>query len=193
MALLDIRKFPDPILREVAKPIEEFGPELKRLVSDMADTMFDEPGIGLAATQVGVSRHLFILDATIFEHGGPRAERPAEGAPPREIRVFINAEVTLEEGEQTDMEGCLSFPGIFADVTRPKRVGMRALDIEGKPFEVVVEDLPARALLHELDHLEGRLLIDYMSPLKRRFVKREAERGYPNAEKNRDARDSAQG
>ncbi len=192
MAVLDIRKFPDPILREPAKPVASFGADLKKLVADMADTMFDEPGIGLAATQVGESLHLFILDASIFDTARKRSEAP-ERAADGKIRVFINAQVTLQEGEQNDMEGCLSFPGIFAEVTRPKRVGMRALDIDGKPFEVIVEDLPARALLHELDHLEGRLLIDYMSPLKRRFVKREAERGFPNAEKNRDARDSAQG
>ncbi|MBI3070900.1 MAG: peptide deformylase [Deltaproteobacteria bacterium] len=192
MAVLDIRKFPDPILREHAKRVTSFGADLKKLVADMADTMFDEPGIGLAATQVGESLHLFILDASIFDTSRQRGE-PAEIAGGEKIRVFINAEVTLEEGDQTDMEGCLSFPGIFAEITRPKRVGMRALDIDGKPFEVVVDALPARALLHELDHLEGRLLIDYMSPLKRRFVKREADRGFPNAEKNRDARDSAQG
>jgi peptide deformylase len=192
MALLDIRKFPDPVLRETAKAVTEFGADLKKLIADMAETMFNEPGVGLAAPQVGVSLNLFIIDASLFEKGRKRADSDdakADG----QIRVFINAEVTLEEGEQTDMEGCLSFPGIFADITRPKRVGMRAIEIDGKPFEIVVEDLPARALLHELDHIEGRLLIDYMSPLKRRFVKREAERGFPNAEKNRDARDSAQG
>lgn len=185
MALLAIRKFPDPILREAARPIGGFGDDLAALVRDMTETMFHEPGVGLAAPQVGVSKHLFIVDEAIFS--GQRDEKDYA------VRVFINSKVTLSEGEQTDMEGCLSFPGVFEEITRPRRIAVCAQDLTGKPFELVVEGLPARAILHEVDHLEARLIIDYMSPLKRRFVRREADRGFPNAEKNREARDSIPG
>lgn len=186
MARLPIRLYPDPILRKIAEPVARFDDDLKKLVRDMTETMFDEPGLGLAATQIGVSLHLFIVDETVFV-----GRRDAGAADPRRVRVFINSIVTMTEGEQTDIEGCLSFPGVFEEILRPQKVGVRAYDLDGKPFNVVVENLAARALSHEIDHLEARLMIDYVSPLKRRFIKREAERGFPNAARNREARNES--
>ena len=168
MAILDIRKFPDPVLRKVAAPVERFDDELTQIVTDMAETMYAEPGVGLAAPQVGISLRLFIGDGTIFGF--------EEGT----TVVFANPEILSSEGEQEGDEGCLSFPGIYERVDRPNRCRVRAQDIHGVPFELDCEGLGCRAIFHELDHLEGRLMIDYLSPLKRQLVRKEAKKGYPN-------------
>ena len=162
MALRQILKFPDPRLREKSRDVEDFDDELRALVGDMVETMFDANGAGLAAIQVGVPLRMFIIDGGVAGDG--------ETAPPR---VFINPElVDISEESQTGDEGCLSFPGIYVPVKRGMRARMRALDIEGKPFEMSGEALFARALQHEGDHLIGRLLIDQCGPVKREIIKR---------------------
>ena len=168
MALREILKFPDPILRKVGEPVTDFGPSLRVLCQDMAETMYAEPGIGLAAPQVGVSLRLFIGDGTIF------------GQPEGTTMVFANPTVMSSDGEQQGEEGCLSFPGVYEKITRPVRCRVRAQDIDGNFFELDCEGLPARAIFHEIDHLEARLMIDYLSPLKRQLVRKEAKKGYPN-------------
>src|SRR5207302_8356532 len=164
MALLDIKKFPDPVLRQPAEPVKNFGPELQKLVQDMAETMYAEPGVGLAAPQVGVSLRLFVGDGTIF------------GMPDGTTLVFANPEVLSSGGEQIGEEGCLSFPGVYEPITRPLTCRVRAQGLDGGFFELECTELACRAIFHEIDHLEGRLLIDYLSPLKRQLVRKEAKK-----------------
>lgn len=178
MALRPILRYPDARLREKSQDVHTFGGEdLRALVADMAETMFDANGAGLAAIQVGVPLRLFIID-------GPVAG-DAETAGPR---VFINPElVEISDEAQTGDEGCLSFPGIYVPVKRGMRARVRALDLDGNPFEMAGEALFARALQHENDHLIGRLLIDQCGPVKREIIKRklrkeaEAEAAEANA------------
>ncbi len=142
MAILTILHYPDPRLREKAAPVAEITPEVERLIDDMAETMYAAPGVGLAATQVGESKRIFIVDI-------------AGEDDPSDLRVFINPEIVASEGTQTWDEGCLSFPGITEEITRSAKVTIRALDREGKTFELTAEGLMAVALQHEYDHLEG--------------------------------------
>lgn len=162
MAIRPILKYPDPRLREKSQDVTRFDDELRQLVSDMGETMFAANGAGLAAIQVGAPLKLFIID-------GPVAGGPEDSAP----KVFINPEiVALSDEAQTGDEGCLSFPGIYVPVKRGMRARIRALDVEGQPFEVEGAELFARALQHENDHLIGRLLIDQCGPVKREIIKR---------------------
>jgi peptide deformylase len=162
MALRPILRYPDARLREKSQDVHVFGDDLRALVSDMAETMFDANGAGLAAIQVGVPLRLFIID-------GPVAGDEETSGP----RVFINPElIEISDEAQTGDEGCLSFPGIYVPVKRGMRARVRALDIDGKPFEMSGEALFARALQHENDHLIGRLLIDQCGPVKREIIKR---------------------
>lgn len=162
MAIRPILRYPDPKLREKSQDVTSFGDELRQLVADMGETMFAADGAGLAAIQVGAPLRLFIIDGAVSGGG--------EDAPPR---VFINPEIiALSDEAQTGDEGCLSFPGIYVPVKRGMRARVRALDIEGKPFEVEGEALFSRALQHENDHLIGRLLIDQCGPVKREIIKR---------------------
>jgi peptide deformylase len=150
VSLLDIRVLGDPILRAETTPVAEITDEIRRLVRDMFDTMHAAKGIGLAAPQVGRSEQLAVVDVE---------QNPI---------VIINPEVILAEGKAKAEEGCLSIPDIYGDVERPANVRVRALDIEGRPFEVDADELFARCLQHEIDHLHGKLFIDYLSVLKRR-------------------------
>lgn len=150
MSLLDIHVLGAPILRAETKPVEVVTDELRRLIDDMFDTMYAAQGIGLAAPQVGRSERLAVIDIE---------KNPI---------VIINPEIVVEEGAAKAEEGCLSIPDVYGDVERARRVVVRALDREGKPFEVEAEELLARALQHEIDHLHGKLFIDYLSFLKRR-------------------------
>ena len=150
MSLLDIRVLGDPILRAETVPVATITDELRRLVRDMFDTMHAAKGIGLAAPQVGRNERLAVVDV--------------ENNP----IVIINPEVIHAEGKAKAEEGCLSIPDVYGDVERPATVRVRALDIEGREFEVDAADLLARCLQHEIDHLHGRLFIDYLSVLKRR-------------------------
>ncbi len=166
MAVLPILRYPDARLREKSREITTFDDDLRRLVTDMAETMFAAEGAGLAAIQVGVPLRLFLIDAVVA--GKPLTDPPL---------VFINPElVSISEEAQTGDEGCLSFPGIFVPVKRGMRARVRALDIEGKPFEVEGEELYGRALQHEHDHLTARLLIDMVGPVKREIIKRKMKK-----------------
>ena len=161
MAILDVLSFPDERLRTVAKPVESVNAEIKQLVSDMFETMRDEKGIGLAATQV--DRHVQVVVMDVSEN---------QDTP----RVFINPVITEKEGSTISEEGCLSVPGNYAKVDRAERVTVKALDAEGKEFELEADGLLAICIQHELDHLKGKLFIDYLSPLKRQRIRKKLEK-----------------
>jgi peptide deformylase len=152
--------YPDKRLREPGKDVEQFDAELHRLIDDMAETMYAAPGVGLAAPQLGIPKRLFIVDVATEDDG------------PSDLRVFINPEIISAEGETIFNEGCLSFPGVREDIDRAERVTVRALDKDGKPFELEAEGLLAIAIQHENDHLNGELMIDHLSVLRRRLVHR---------------------
>jgi peptide deformylase len=163
MALLDIVKYGDPVLERPGEPVEEFGAGLKRLVSDMFETMYEARGVGLAAPQIGVSKRLFVMDCS-------------GGRDPSARVVLVNPVVLNVEGEQTGDEGCLSFPGIFFPVRRSLRAVVRAQDSDGEEFEFDGIDLEARCMLHETDHCDGIVFIDRTTPLKRELVRRKIRR-----------------
>ena len=152
--------YPDKRLREPGKEVEEFDAELHRLIEDMAETMYVAPGVGLAAPQIGVSKRLFIVDVATDEDE------------PSDLRVFINPETIATEGDTIFNEGCLSFPGVREDIDRAERVTVRALDQDGNQFELEADGLLAIAIQHENDHLDGKLMIDHLSVLRRRLVHR---------------------
>ncbi|MEB2311077.1 MAG: peptide deformylase [Sorangiineae bacterium] len=159
MAIREILHYPDPRLREVAKPVEAVTDEIRVLVEDMAETMYDAPGVGLAAPQIGVSLRIFVIDIAAEDE-------------PSELRVFINPEIFERDGVQTWNEGCLSFPGVSEEIKRAAHVKLRALDAKGKPFELEAEGLLAVAVQHETDHLNGVLMIDKLSAIKKRMMGR---------------------
>ena len=161
MTKLDILEFPDPRLRLVAQPVEIFDAELKRLADDMLATMYDAPGIGLAATQVNVQKRLLVLDVS-ESHDEPR--------------VFINPEILESRGTEVCQEGCLSFPGVYADVERKDWIRVKAQDATGKTFELETDGLLAVCIQHEMDHLVGKVFVDYLSPLKRSLLLRKLEK-----------------
>jgi len=161
MAILDILEFPDPRLRLVAHPVATFDADLKRLADDMLETMYDAPGIGLAATQVNVQKRLLVLDVS-ETHDDPR--------------VFVNPEILESRGAEVCQEGCLSFPGVYADVERKDWIRVRAQDITGKHFELETDGLLAVCIQHEMDHLVGKVFVDYLSPLKRSLLLRKLEK-----------------
>jgi peptide deformylase len=155
----EILKYPDPRLREVAKPVATVTPEIQALVDDMAETMYESSGCGLAATQIGENHRIFVVDCAGEDE-------------PSDFRVFINPEILNTEGDQMWNEGCLSFPGVSEEIKRAERVRVRALDRDGKPFELEADGLLAVAIQHELDHLNGVLMIDKLNALKRRMMGR---------------------
>ena len=160
MALLPILEFPDPRLRTKAVPVEAANvttAEFQRLLDDMFETMYDAPGIGLAASQVDVHQRFMVIDIS-EEKNQPQ--------------VFINPELSDKAGEQLYQEGCLSVPGIFADVTRADEITVRFLDRQGQPQELRADGLLAVCIQHEMDHLDGKLFVDYLSPLKREMVRK---------------------
>ncbi|PIE05722.1 MAG: peptide deformylase [Sorangium cellulosum] len=159
MAVLPIRIFPDPVLREQAKPVENITPDIQKLIDDMAETMYDAPGVGLAANQVGVLKRLFIIDIAGEDE-------------PSDLRIFINPQIVAKRGEVVWKEGCLSFPGVTESVERSESVRVKALDRDGAPFEMEAEGLMAVAIQHENEHLDGELMIDHLGPVKRRLVQR---------------------
>ena len=161
MAKLDILEFPDPRLRLVAQPVETFDADLKRLADDMLATMYDAPGIGLAATQVDVQKRLLVLDIS-ETHDDPQ--------------VFINPEILESRGTEVCQEGCLSFPGVYADVERRERIRVKARDVTGKAFELETDGLLAVCIQHEMDHLVRKVFVDYLSPLKRSLLLRKLEK-----------------
>jgi peptide deformylase len=159
MALMEIVTWPNPVLETPADPVTEFDDKLKILISDMFETMYAAPGVGLAAVQVGIPKRLFVMDCS-------------GGKDPDQRIVMINPEVLRVEGSQNGDEGCLSFPGIFFPVERGLRAIVRAHDINGNEFELDGMELTARCMLHETDHCDGIVFIDKMSPIKREIVKR---------------------
>jgi len=160
MAVLPVLPYPNPFLRHRAKDVEHFDDELQSFITDMVETMADQDGIGLAATQVGVDKRVLILSPYAFEG------EAGEGKPDL---VVINPEIVWESDErQLGDEGCLSFPGVFIQVSRPLKVRIRALDGTGTPYELEGEGLGARAILHEIDHLNGVVMVDHVSFLQRK-------------------------
>jgi peptide deformylase len=161
MARLEILEFPDPRLRTRAQPVERFDASLARLVDDMFETMYAAPGIGLAATQVNVHRRLIVMDVS------EGRDQPL---------VFINPRILSREGVEVSEEGCLSVPQVFEEVERAARVRVHAQDLHGKVHESELEGLLAVCLQHEMDHLEGKLFVDYLSALKRDRIRRKLEK-----------------
>lgn len=160
--ILDILEFPDPRLRTVAKPVANVTDETRKLIDDMFETMYDAPGIGLAATQVNVHQQIIVIDLS-----DDRSEP----------LVLINPEVEVLAGDYQYMqEGCLSVPGFYEDVTRIDHVRLKALGRNGEPFEREVTGLLAVCIQHEMDHLKGKLFVDYLSPLKRTRIRKKLEK-----------------
>lgn len=168
MALLPILQDPDPRLRVKAKPVTVFDAALKSLIDDLFETMYAAPGVGLAATQVGVNLRLAVMDCA------------REGEPPQKL-VIINPEITQPDDRQEMEEGCLSVPDLRDKVQRYNKLVLKALDADGQPFELAAEGLLAQAIQHEIDHLDGKLYIDYLSPLKRERYKKKREKAAKRA------------
>ena len=156
MAILDILNYPDPRLHTVAKPVKEVTTAVKRLLDDMAETMYSAPGIGLAATQVNQHLQIIIIDTSEAKDS---------------LRVFINPKIIDKSGEQDYEEGCLSVPGIYENVTRAAKVKVEALDRDGQLFTLEAEGLLSICIQHEMDHLLGKVFVEYLSPLKRNRIK----------------------
>lgn len=159
MAVLPILRFPHPVLKEKARPVQKIDDSIRKLVQDMAETMYAAPGVGLAANQVGFPICLAVIDVT------PASE-------PKNLLVLINPEIVSAEGECTWEEGCLSVPECNEEVRRKQKVSVRFLNLQGERVELAAEELLAIALQHEIDHLEGVLFIDRISPLKKRLLKK---------------------
>ncbi len=160
--ILEILEFPDPRLRTIAKPVEKVTDKTRRLIDDMFETMYDAPGIGLAATQVNVHEQIIVIDIS--------EDRS-------EPLVLINPEVEVLAGDYQEMqEGCLSVPGFYEEVTRIDHIRLKAVDRDGKPFEREVTGLLAVCIQHEMDHLKGKLFVDYLSPLKRTRIRKKLEK-----------------
>jgi peptide deformylase len=156
MALLKILHYPDPLLHTVAKPVAEITPEIRQLAADMAETMYSAPGIGLAATQV--DRHIRLLVVDVSE------KKDA-------LLVFINPRILMKEGEIVHEEGCLSVPGIFDKVTRAENIRVQATNLDGETFELDATGLLAICIQHEIDHLDGKVFVEYLSRLKQARIK----------------------
>ena len=162
MARLEILEFPDPRLRQCAQPVAVVDDTVRRLVDDMFETMYQAPGVGLAATQVNVHRRVVVIDVSEDQ------SQPL---------VFINPEITvLDEARCEYDEGCLSVPGFYETVVRPEHVRVKALDREGKPFEITPSGLLAVCIQHEIDHLNGKLFVDHISNLKRDRIRKKLEK-----------------
>ncbi len=157
MALLKILHYPDPRLHTVAKPVAEVTPEIRQLAADMAETMYAAPGIGLAATQI--DRHIRMLVADISEEKNS-------------LLTFINPRILMKEGESVREEGCLSVPGIYDKVTRAEHIRVQAVDLAGEIFELDATGLIAVCIQHEIDHLDGKVFVEYLSRLKQTRIKR---------------------
>lgn len=156
MTKLAILNYPDPRLYKVAKPVQEVNAEIRRLVEDMAETMYAAPGIGLAATQVDRHIQLIVIDVTKEQN---------------DLQVFINPKIIAKSGTKDYEEGCLSVPGVYDVVTRAEKVTVEALDANGKTFTLEAEGLLAVCIQHEMDHLLGKVFVEYLSPLKRNRIK----------------------
>ncbi|WP_417439868.1 peptide deformylase [Idiomarina abyssalis] len=168
MAKMTVLKYPDERLRKVAQPIDKVEDSIRSVIDDMFETMYEEQGVGLAATQVDVHKRLFVADCSEDQN---------------EPLVFINPEITEAEGHFKNDEGCLSFPGVYAKVERAEKITVTALDKNGERFSRSAEGLLAICIQHEIDHLEGKLFVDYLSPLKRERIRKKLEKEQRLAEK----------
>ena len=157
MAIRKILHYPDPRLRRQALPVDTVDDEIRTLIDDMAETMYQAPGMGLAAPQIDVSKRILVIDISEARN---------------DLRVLVNPELLTQEGEQTMEEGCLSVPGVYEEVTRAEKVTVRALGRDGKPFELEADGLLATCVQHEIDHLDGKLFVDYLSRLKQQRVRK---------------------
>ena len=155
MAILSILQYPDPRLKKVASPVERVDDEIRALVQDMAETMYAAPGVGLAATQVDVHKQIIVIDISPTRN---------------QLNVFINPQIVESEGVSDLEEGCLSVPGIYDKVPRANRIRVRALDQEGQSFELDVEGMQSVCIQHEMDHLKGKVFVEYLSRLKRNRI-----------------------
>lgn len=156
MALLPILRFPDTRLKKVATPVRMIDDKIRQLAADMAETMYEAPGIGLAATQVDVHKRIVVIDTTEDKNG---------------LLVLVNPEVVACEGEQTGEEGCLSVPGIYEKVDRAERVTVNFLDLDGQPRSLTADGLLAVCIQHEIDHLDGKVFVDHLSQLKQTRIR----------------------
>ena len=156
MAKLTILNYPDPRLHTVAKPVKEVNDDIRKLIADMAETMYAAPGIGLAATQVDKHIQLLLVDTSKEQN---------------DLQVFINPKILAKNGEQEYEEGCLSVPGVYETVTRAENISVEALDGNGKKFKLKADGLLAVCVQHEMDHLVGKVFVEYLSPLKRNRIK----------------------
>jgi len=161
MTILTVLRFPDQRLRTVAKPVKEITQETQTIIDDMLDTMYDENGVGLAATQVDIHQRIVVMDCS-EEHDTPI--------------IMINPEIIKSEGSMMNEEGCLSVPGVYASVERAEHVTARALDRDGKTFEFDASELLAICVQHELEHLMGKVFVDHLSPLKRQRITKKLEK-----------------
>ncbi len=163
MAIREIRKYPDEILRKKTEPVEDFGDDLQKLIDDMVETMYAAPGVGLAANQVGVSKQLTVIDVSV-------------GSEETSLIVLCNPEIIDHEGEVANEEGCLSIPEYTTMVKRYEKIKVKALDRYGKEIEIEGDELLARALQHEIDHLNGLLFVDRIGRIKKEFFKKRYKR-----------------
>jgi len=160
MAQLTVRIYGDPVLRKIADPVEKIDDEIRRLAADMLETMYANDGVGLAANQVGVLKRIFVMDLQLEENNpGPM--------------VFLNPEIKNPKGTEIMEEGCLSVPGVRGDVKRASEIDFEAMTLDGEKVAIHAEGLLARVLLHETDHLNGRLFVDYLSPVKKMMIREE--------------------
>jgi peptide deformylase len=156
MSILNILKYPDPRLHTIAKPVETVDDGVRKLIDDMAETMYDAPGIGLAATQVDDHRQIIVIDISEDRN---------------DLKIFINPRLTHTEGVAEHEEGCLSVPGVFDNVTRAEKITVAALGRDGKTFSLNAEALLAVCIQHEMDHLKGKVFVEYLSPLKQSRIR----------------------
>ena len=171
MALLPVLCYPDPRLHKVAKPVAQVDARVKKIVADMADTMYDAPGVGLAATQVDVHERIVVIDVSDDQN---------------ELMVFINPEIIWASAETKSWrEGCLSVPDYYDEVERPSEIRVRALDVDGKEFELDADGLLAVCLQHELDHLQGKVFVEYLSILKRTRISQKMKKRAKELESQR--------
>jgi len=167
MAKLDILEFPDSRLRTIARPVKQVDDALRQVIDDMFETMYEAPGIGLAATQVNVHKQLIVIDIS-DDNSAPL--------------VFINPQLdVLDDDLEEYDEGCLSVPGFYETVSRPRQVKVRALDRNGEAFEMVADGLLATCIQHEMDHLNGKLFVDYLSTIKRQRIRSKLEKAHKQA------------
>lgn len=189
---LEILTYPNPLLREVSEPVKEFGPDLKKLVEDMFETMYESNGIGLAAPQVGQLIQLLVIDTRPRDIENPRYENEDQTELEKKIKqplVLINPEIIRGEGKTTYDEGCLSVPSFFESVERYEKIEVKAFDINGKEFRFEIDGLLSICIQHEMDHLTGTLFIDHISFTKSNKIKNQIKKsGYPTKEEMEEKR-----